>query len=56
MNNMKELKCKYCGGKLYNGHLSTGICTSCYGKRKLIRKLLQMVKDTFEMYGGKDNA
>lgn len=47
--------CKYCGAKLNKAHYKLGICTGCYRKLPLVRKLLKMVKDTFEMYGGKDN-
>lgn len=53
---MQEIKCKYCGHKCSGRHyIKIGVCTNCDRKRPLVRKLLQMVKDTFEMYGGKDN-
>ena len=55
--NMQEVKCKYCGKKCTGRYyIEIGICKNCYDKRPLVRKLLQMVKDTFEMYGGKDNG
>ena len=47
MSNEKH-KCKYCGHKSYT---SNNICSACYVKLGLVRKLLKMVKDTFEMYG-----
>ena len=54
---MQEVKCKYCGKKCTGRYyIEIGICKNCYDKRPLVRKLLQMVKDTFEMYGGKDNG
>ena len=55
---MKEVNCKYCGGKLSKAEqrYKIGICSNCYRKLPLVRKLLQMVKDTFKMYGGKGNA
>ena len=56
MNNMQEVKCKYCGGKVLKGFEKQGICANCHRKLPLVRKLLQMVKDTFEMYGGKGNG
>ncbi len=40
-------KCKYCGTVL----ASAKICSNCYEKLQLIRKLLKMVRDTYEMYG-----
>ena len=41
--------CKYCG---CSGVGSTSnICSNCYAKLRLIRTLLKMVRDTFEMYG-----
>ena len=54
--NMQEVKCKYCGGKLSKAEqrYGKGICSNCSRKLPLVRKLLQMVKDTFEMYGGKE--
>ena len=53
---MQEVKCKYCGGKLSKAEqrYGKGICSNCSRKLPLVRKLLQMVKDTFEMYGGKE--
>ena len=41
-------KCKYCGHKSYTAN---NICSAGYGKLGLVRKLLKMVRDTFEMYG-----
>ena len=38
-------RCKYCGAKVSKGN---DICTQCYTKRRLIRKLQQMIRDTFE--------
>ena len=46
---MEIKKCKYCGAKV---HGQGDICTKCKNKRPLVRKLLQMVKDTYEMKGG----
>lgn len=45
---MENTKCKYCGSNVIKGK---DICNNCYQKEPLIRKLLQMVNDTFEMYG-----
>lgn len=56
MNNMQEVKCKYCGCKLSESYTSRSVCTKCYNKLKLVRKLLKMVKDTFERCGGKENG
>lgn len=40
---MARNKCKYCGSK--SG--SSKICSACYEKLRLIRKLLKMVRDTY---------
>ena len=45
---MENTKCKYCGSNAIKGK---DICNNCYQKKPLIRTLLQMVNDTFEMYG-----
>lgn len=42
-----KYKCKYCGSTVG----SAKICTNCYEKLRLIRKLLKMVRDTYEKYG-----
>ena len=56
MNNMQEVKCKYCGKKCTGRqYIKISVCSNCDRKLPLVRKLLQMVKDTFEMYGGKGN-
>lgn len=53
---MQEVKCKYCGHKCSGRHyIKIGVCSNCDRKRPLVRKPLKMVKDTFEMYGGKDD-
>lgn len=44
---MARNKYKYCGSTAG----SAKICTNCYEKLKLIRKLLKMVRDTYEKYG-----
>lgn len=46
MSNEKH-KCKYCGSTVG----SAKICTNCYEKLRLIRKLLKTVRDTYEKYG-----
>ena len=46
---MEIKKCKYCGAKIKGQGY---ICGNCMHKRPLVRKLLQMVKDTYEMKGG----
>lgn len=47
------MNCKYCDKLIRSRHgLKVGICENCERKLPLVRKLLQMVKDTFEMYGG----
>ena len=52
---MEERKCKYCGIELSKSYTELGVCINCFRKLPLVRKLLQMVKDTFEIYGGKGN-
>ena len=42
-----KYNCKYCGTTVG----SAKICTNCYDKIRLIRKLLKMVRDTYEKYG-----
>ena len=42
-----KYNCKYCG----TTEGTTKICTNCYDKIRLIRKLLKMVRDTYEKYG-----
>jgi predicted ATP-dependent serine protease len=44
----KKWKCKYCGTDTPK---YSDICSNCRTKLILVRKLLQMVRDTFEMYG-----
>ena len=44
---MAKNKCKYCGQNAGQAK----ICSACYEKLKLIRKLLKMVRDTYEKYG-----
>ena len=44
---MARNKCKYCGSNAGRAK----ICRACYEKLKLIRKLLKMVRDTYEKYG-----
>ena len=56
MIDMQEIKCKYCGGHVPKNYETFRMCTNCYNKLPLVRELLQMVKDTFEMYGGKNNG
>ena len=46
---MENKKCKYCGA-IVNGQ--GFICSNCIRKRPLVRKLLQMVRDTYELKGG----
>lgn len=38
-------RCKYCGNKAQNNGF---ICSECRVKLKLVRKMQQMIKDTFE--------
>ena len=42
---MEKGKCVYCGMELPKG---IHICSECSKKRKLVRTLQQMVRDTFE--------
>ena len=39
------MTCKYCGNKTQHG---VDICTKCYAKRKLIRKIQSMLQTTKE--------
>lgn len=50
MSEKKCKKCKYCGQKARNGD----VCSDCWEKLKLVRKLLAMVKAAKEEGGGKD--
>ena len=47
---MEIKKCKYCGATIKG---QVDICNNCIRKRPLVRQLLQMVKDTYEMKGVK---
>lgn len=42
---------KYCGSTVG----SAKICTNCYEKLRLIRKLLKMVRDTYDKYGKRES-
>ena len=48
---MAKNKCKYCGSTVG----SAKICTNCYEKLSLIRKLLKMVRDTYDKYGKRES-
>ena len=43
MGRKPTMKCKYCGKAIY-----TDMCSACRRKLMLIRKLLKMVKNTYE--------
>lgn len=37
---MQEIKCKYCGSRTKN---TSNICSKCYGKLRLIRRIKEML-------------
>ena len=48
---MEKGKCKYCGRTIKESSASKTVCCNCQLKLQLVRKLLQMVRDTYEKSG-----